>query len=76
MKNIKKYENRKLYNTETSKYITLKDIKSYLSKGEQVEVLEHKTNKNVTREVLLETAFRYSNLSLDTAVKLVMSSTI
>ena len=50
---IKKYPNRRLYNTSTSTYITLKEIQDLILDGERVEIVDSKTNANVTTATLL-----------------------
>jgi len=51
---IRKYANRRLYDTETSSYITLEDLKDLIISGEDIQVLEAKSNADRTREVLLQ----------------------
>ncbi len=51
---IKKYANRRLYDTETSQSITLTDVRDLIGAGEPVQVVEAKTGKDVTRSVLLQ----------------------
>lgn len=51
---IKKYANRRLYDTEASRSITLNDVRDLIGAGEPVEVVEAKTGKDVTRTVLLQ----------------------
>jgi len=51
---IKKYQNRRLYDTATSTYIVLKDIKQIIVDGEIVKVIDVKTEEDVTRSVLLQ----------------------
>ncbi len=51
---IKKYANRRLYDTETSRYITLADLKQLVSSGSAVRVVDAKTRQDLTREVLLQ----------------------
>ncbi len=51
---IKKYPNRRLYDTEISSYITLEDIRQLIIEGEAFEVREAKTGKDITRSVLLQ----------------------
>lgn len=51
---IKKYQNRRLYDTATSMYIVLEDIKEYIVAGEIVKVIDVKTEQDVTRSVLLQ----------------------
>jgi polyhydroxyalkanoate synthesis repressor PhaR len=51
---IKKYQNRRLYDTATSTYIILDDIKQIIVDGELVKVIDVKTEKELTRSVLLQ----------------------
>ncbi len=51
---IKKYANRRLYDTETSGYITLDDLKELIVSGITIEVQDAKTRKDISREVLLQ----------------------
>ena len=51
---IKKYANRRLYDTETSQSITLADVRDLIGAGEPVQVVEAKTGNDVTRTVLLQ----------------------
>ena len=51
---IKKYPNRRLYDTEDSKYITLEDIKDLVMKGIDFCVKDVKTDEDLTRNILLQ----------------------
>jgi polyhydroxyalkanoate synthesis repressor PhaR len=51
---IKKYQNRRLYDTATSTYIILEDIKQMIIEGETITVIDVKTGNSVTRSVLLQ----------------------
>jgi len=51
---LKKYPNRRLYDTRTSSYITLADAKSMVLKGETFEVRDAKTGEDLTRAILLQ----------------------
>jgi len=51
---IKKYQNRCLYDTSQSKYISLADLKELVIGGESFEVREVKSDKDITRQVLLQ----------------------
>jgi polyhydroxyalkanoate synthesis repressor PhaR len=51
---IKKYPNRRLYDTDTSTYITLADIKQLVMDSEQFAVLDAKTSEDLTRSILLQ----------------------
>jgi len=45
---IKRYANRKLYNTDTSRYITLKGIAELIENGEEVRVVDNETGEDIT----------------------------
>jgi polyhydroxyalkanoate synthesis repressor PhaR len=51
---IKKYPNRRLYDTRTSTYITLADVKDLVLGHEGFQVLEAKTGEDLTRSILLQ----------------------
>ena len=51
---IKKYPNRRLYDTEISSYVTLEDIRQLVQDGESFEVQDAKTQQDLTRSVLLQ----------------------
>jgi polyhydroxyalkanoate synthesis repressor PhaR len=49
---IKRYANRKLYNTETSRYITLKGIAELIEQGVEVRVVDNETGEDITSVAL------------------------
>ncbi|MET0518449.1 MAG: polyhydroxyalkanoate synthesis repressor PhaR [Burkholderiaceae bacterium] len=51
---LKKYPNRRLYDTRTSAYITLADVKTMVLAGETFEVRDAKTAEDLTRSILLQ----------------------
>jgi len=51
---IKKYANRRLYDTEKSSYITLDDLKKLIVAGVSVEIQDAKSGHDISREVLLQ----------------------
>jgi polyhydroxyalkanoate synthesis repressor PhaR len=51
---IKKYPNRRLYDTKTSTYITLADVKQLVLQSEDFQVVDAKTNEDLTRSILLQ----------------------
>ncbi|RYG58569.1 MAG: polyhydroxyalkanoate synthesis repressor PhaR [Alphaproteobacteria bacterium] len=51
---IKKYANRRLYNTETSTYITQSDLAGIIRGGQNVEVVDAKTGEDLTRQTLAQ----------------------
>ena len=54
---IKKYANRRLYNTGTSAYVTLEDLAVMVKKGEDFVVYDAKTGEDITRSVLAQIIF-------------------
>lgn len=51
---IKKYPNRRLYDTQTSSYITLTDVKQLVLDNEEFTVVDAKSNEDLTRSILLQ----------------------
>lgn len=51
---IKKYPNRRLYDTATSSYITLSDVKQLVLEQVEIQVIDAKTQDDITRSVLLQ----------------------
>jgi len=51
---IKKYPNRRLYDTKTSSYITLADVKQMVHKQEDFQVIDAKSGEDLTRSILLQ----------------------
>jgi polyhydroxyalkanoate synthesis repressor PhaR len=58
---IKKYANRRLYNTGTSTYVTLEDLASMVKDGEDFLVYDAKTGDDITRSVLAQIIFEQEN---------------
>ena len=54
---IKKYANRRLYNTASSAYVTLADLAKMVKQGEDFVVFDAKTNEEITRSVLTQIIF-------------------
>src|SRR5438094_6364383 len=51
---IKKYPNLRLYDTQTSSYITLTDVKQLVLDNDEFTVVDAKTNEDLTRSILLQ----------------------
>ena len=51
---IKKYPNRRLYDTQTSSYITLTDVKQLVLDSDEFTVVDAKSNEDLTRSILLQ----------------------
>ncbi|MGR3637022.1 MAG: polyhydroxyalkanoate synthesis repressor PhaR [Shimia sp.] len=51
---IKRYASRRLYNTETSDYVTLDDIAGFIRTGREVQIIDLKSGDDLTRQYLLQ----------------------
>ena len=58
---IKKYANRRLYNTGTSTYVTLEDLAAMVKTGNDFVVFDAKTSEDITRSVLAQIIFEQEN---------------
>jgi polyhydroxyalkanoate synthesis repressor PhaR len=58
---IKKYANRRLYNTGTSTYVTLEDLAAMVKTGEDFVVYDAKSGEDITRSVLTQIIFEQEN---------------
>jgi len=58
---IKKYANRRLYNTGTSTYVTLEDLATMVKAGNNFVVYDAKTGEDITRSVLAQIIFEQEN---------------
>jgi polyhydroxyalkanoate synthesis repressor PhaR len=58
---IKKYANRRLYNTGTSTYVTLEDLANMVKSGEDFTVVDAKSGDDITRSVLTQIIFEQEN---------------
>lgn len=58
---IKKYANRRLYNTGTSTYVTLEDLAEMVKKGEEFTVQDAKSREDITHPVLTQIIFELEN---------------
>jgi len=59
---IKKYANRRLYNTASSSYVTLADLAKMVKIGEDFVVYDAKTNEEITRQVLAQIIFEQEGI--------------
>jgi len=76
---IRKYENRRLYDTTSSRYINLEEVAEMVRKGHAVKVVDAKTNEDITRTVLTqiiveETKGRELGLPIELLRQLVLAS--
>jgi polyhydroxyalkanoate synthesis repressor PhaR len=60
---IKKYANRRLYNTASSAYVTLADLAKMVKTGEDFVVYDAKTNEDITRSVLAQIIFEQEGIA-------------
>lgn len=51
---IKRYSNRKLYNTSTKRYISLEQIRKLIRQGEEIQAVDHATGDDITNVVLVQ----------------------
>ena len=54
MRLLKKYPNRRIYDTQTSQFVTLSDIRQMITDREEFRVVHSKTGKDMTRSVLIQ----------------------
>lgn len=77
---IKRYASRRLYNTESSDYVTLDDIAGFIRAGRQVQIVDLKSGDDLTRQYLLQIIAEHESrgenvLPLDVLTDLVRSYT-
>jgi polyhydroxyalkanoate synthesis repressor PhaR len=77
---IKRYASRRLYNTETSDYVTLEDIAGFIRLGREVQIVDLKTGDDLTRQYLLQIVAEHESkgesvLPVDVLTDLVRSYT-
>jgi polyhydroxyalkanoate synthesis repressor PhaR len=73
---IKKYKNRKLYDTKTSKYITLTNIADMVKNNDNIQVICHNTKEDVTHNILTQVIANNSTVMLgnvDVLTKIIKS---
>ena len=54
---IKRYSNRKLYDSEARRYVTLEEIAAFIRQGEEIQVVDHVTGKDLTSLTLMQIIF-------------------
>lgn len=67
------YKNRKLYSTDASRYVNLKECKELIDAGYNVKFVSHKTGEDVTEHCLKEMLCKFS-LSQELLMKIVRKS--
>ena len=58
---IKKYSNRRLYNSSESKYINFKELFEFIKNNTDFKIEDHKTGEDLTQDILLQTIFGFKN---------------
>ena len=58
---IKKYSNRRLYNSSESKYINFKELFEFIKNNTAFKIEDHKTGEDLTQDILLQTIFGFKN---------------
>ncbi len=75
---LKKYANRRLYDTENSTYVTLSEVAEMIKSGRMVEVVDEKTKEDVTACILTQIIFEEAKKTMSglaKTAKYVMSHT-
>lgn len=77
---IKRYQNRKLYDTQQSCYVTLEDIAKMIRANEEVLVIDNKTKKDITSSTLTQIIFEAEKkaknfISIDTLREIIQTGT-
>jgi polyhydroxyalkanoate synthesis repressor PhaR len=77
---IKRYQNRKLYDTQQSCYVTLEDIAKMIRANEEVVVVDNKTKKDITSSTLTQIIFEAEKkaknyISIDTLREIIQTGT-
>ena len=54
MREFKKYPNRRLYDLDASKYVTVEDVRQVILEGESIQVVDSRDEQDITRSVLLQ----------------------
>lgn len=72
---VKRYANRKLYDTETSQYVTLTQVQDFVKSGREVMVIDNASKRDITAKTLLasliETESEREDLSTSEVVALI-----
>jgi len=76
---IKRYSNRKLYDLKESRYVTLQEVAAFLQAGDEVEIIDNKTQEDITSVTLAQILYEQekanqSTLPLSTLKGIIRSS--
>lgn len=58
---VKKYANRKLYDTQTKRYITMTELSALIKDGEEIQIVDNKTGEDLTAQVVSQLLAREKN---------------
>ena len=64
---IKKYSNRRLYNTDTSSYVTQEDIVGLIKKNINFKIIDAENKKNITSAILVQIILERENAEIGRA---------
>lgn len=73
---IKRYPNRKLYDTDAKRYITLNEIAALIRAGEEVVVTDHATDEDMTAVILTQIIFEQEKLQKGFLPKSVLTNLV
>ncbi|MBI2608681.1 MAG: polyhydroxyalkanoate synthesis regulator DNA-binding domain-containing protein [Deltaproteobacteria bacterium] len=73
---IKRYSNRKLYDTSQSSYITLDDIAQFVQEGEDITVIDNQSGKDITSQTLTQIIFENEKKSKKTIPTTILKDVI
>ncbi len=73
---IKKYPNRRLYDTEISSYVTLEDLRQLIIEGETIEVRDARSGDDLTRSVMLQIIAEHEDIGQPIFSTLLLSQLI
>jgi polyhydroxyalkanoate synthesis repressor PhaR len=65
MVTIKKYSNRRLYNTETSSYITQEDVVILIKQGKKFKIIDAETKNDITSSILTQVILERENSGMN-----------
>jgi polyhydroxyalkanoate synthesis repressor PhaR len=74
MRLIKKYSNRKLYDTTLARYINLTEIIELIGNGTELQVLDSQTSEDITNNIL-KSAIKYVNINNDNLISIIETHT-
>lgn len=80
MRSIKRYSNRKLYDTAERHYVTLKDVATSIRNGDEVQVTDYVTSVDLTAQTLAQIIFEEEkaspHLGVDMLVKIIKTGKV